>query len=192
MWKCCQEIVGAFTWKGSCDSYGQDSYGRRRLVLWIYWSEIHTLREYPKFAQGSQKMNKTYCGIHISGGALYIMFENHVRSCQVCSDKRTTLGCPQCGYLQISASKCHSKAHIMGLHRCKTNPSQLLVIQDPFRIGVGPPAKLASTRGRVVLRLGPFHPQAKGHHHGMVRVLDYHLKAIPWVLGYPVCVGMSP
>lgn len=61
--------------------------------------------------------------------------------CQVCEDKRTTLGCPQCGYLLISARKCYSKANILVLHRCKTNPRQLLALQDLFRIGVGPPTR---------------------------------------------------
>ena len=40
--------------------------------------------------------------------------------------------------------------------------------------------------------LGPLHTQAKSHDHEMVRALDYHPKAVAWVLGKPFCVVMGP
>ena len=40
--------------------------------------------------------------------------------------------------------------------------------------------------------LGPLHTRAKSRNHEMVRAFDYHPKAVPWVLGYPFCVGTGP
>ena len=48
---------------------------------------------------------------------------------------------------------------------------------------------LCILEGRI---LGSLHTQAKSRDHEMVKAFDYHPKAIPWVLGYPFCVGTGP
>jgi len=55
------------------------------------------------------------------------------------------------------------------------------------------PPSLSRMRSQVVCcNLWPLHKQAKNHYLVMVRTLDYHLKAVPWVLGKPFYVVMGP
>ena len=46
--------------------------------------------------------------------------------------------------------------------------------------------------GHFLLGSHNFMVVALGHDHGMVRAFDYHPKVVPWVLGYPLCVGTGP
>ena len=43
-----------------------------------------------------------------------------------------------------------------------------------------------------ILSLTALHIRGKGHDHEMVRALDYHPKAVSWVLGKPYCKVTDP
>ena len=52
--------------------------------------------------------------------------------------------------------------------------------------------KVVISRFIWIFSLGPFHTRGKGHDHELVRVLNYHPKAGPWVLREPFCGVTCP